>query len=43
MRWRHGHGHREEGEARSQEEGVASCHRSPAQALAPKGWRLHVL
>jgi len=43
MCWRYGHGHREEGEARSQEEGAASCHRSPAQALAPKGRRFHVL
>ncbi|KAJ1378353.1 Ribosomal protein L14P [Sesbania bispinosa] len=36
-------GHREEGEARSQEEGVASCHRSSAQALAQKGRCFHVL
>lgn len=38
-----GHRDREEGEARSQEKGVASCHRSPAQAMTQKGRRLHVL
>ena len=42
LRWRHGDGHREEGETRSEEEGFASCHCSPAQAMAPKGRRLHV-
>ncbi|GFZ17660.1 ribosomal protein L14p/L23e family protein [Actinidia rufa] len=40
---RYGHGYRQEGEARSQEEGHARRHRPPTQALAPKGRRLHVL
>lgn len=43
LRWRYGDGHSQEGEAGSQEEGHACRHRPPAQALAPKGWCLHVL
>lgn len=43
LRRRHGHGHREEGKTRSQEEGYARSHRAPEEALAPKGRSLHVL
>lgn len=43
LRRRHGHGHCQERKTRSEEKGHASCHRPPAQALAPKGRRLHVL
>lgn len=43
LRRRHGDGHGQEREARPEEEGDARRHRQATQALAPKGWRLHVL
>ncbi|CAN1823357.1 hypothetical protein LINPERHAP1_LOCUS30349, partial [Linum perenne] len=41
--WIHSDDHREEGEARSEEEGDDCSYRSVVQVMAPKGWCLHVL
>lgn len=42
LRRRHGDGHCQEGEARSEEEGHARSHRQAAEAVAQKGRRVHV-
>ena len=43
LRRRHGHGHRQEGQARPPQESHACRHHPPAQAVALQRWRLHVL